>query len=652
MKLDPFIKFIGLWFCLLISFSGVGQMGDSTQIEQLNQSAFELRNSNPDSALVLVKEALNIAEKINHSEGKALSYSRMGVVLQRLGQYQEALEMFQKSIGYYQSINQPSKVGEVYCNIGIVYKKKGDFDLALGAYLNGLDLLEDESSKAFVYNNLANLYSLQENYNKAVGYYQLSLKIAEQEEDQKGISRTYQNLGILYSELDSLDLAKSYLLKSLVIEDQLGSRMGLANLNAQLGYLEELQSNYVAAESYYLKNLEILKVLDQKEDLAYGFNSLGVVYTLTQQYSKAESHFTAALELSNELGAKDLKSEVYFNLSNLYETLRQFERSLLYFQKHAELKDSIFNEVKSQQFNELTTQYETEKKERDILILKRQNELNTIKIAKQKGDIINQKLLLVVSFLMVVVIAVFAITYRQKLKTQKLITRQEKEINQQKSTELLRNQEVHYLNSMMVLQEKERSRIAADLHDGLGNFLATVRLYFDTLRPKINALTKEEQEQFDKASLLLVKASDETRKIAHDMSNGNLMQFGLVKAIEDVASIINSTKAIEVSVNSFDMEISLDQQLEVQLFKTIQELLNNVLKHAKAEKVTIQIVRHEDMLNVIVEDDGVGFSPPKIEKGLGFRSIEERVEEWNGEFMIDSREGVGTTVIVNIPIEA
>lgn len=651
MKLFRY-KYFAL-FCFISSLSLLkvqAQKGNVTDVYYLNELAFELRNSNPDSALQIVNKAILLADASGELEQQALSYSRKGVVLQRLGRYDEALKALEKSIQYYQKANDNSEIGQVYCNMGIVHKKKGDFDLALKAYLMGLEMLTDQTSKAVMYNNIANIYSLQENYEKAVSYYQEAVELSEKQNDSIGMSRAYQNLGILYSELDSLKIAKTYFKKSLVIEQSIGSEKGLANLNSQLGYIEELQENYTSAERYYLDGLRLQRKLDQKEEVAYGLNSLGVVNLLLSRYRKAEKYFIKGLKLSEELGTKDLSREINYNLSQLHENRGDFKRSLAYFHVYSALNDSIYNETKSRQIAELTTKYETERKEKDIVILTRQNELNSVKIEKQKGDLVNQKLLLAIALLLIAVVSILAVSYRQKLNVQKIISSQERKLSHQKSTEILKSQEIHYLNSMMTLQEKERKRIASDLHDRLGNFLATVKLYFDTLQSRVSTLTDEEQYQFEKASQLLTKACDETRKIAHDMSSGAITQFGLIKAIEDIASIINSSKSIKIDVNAFDLDSKLDQKMEIQVFKIIQELLSNILKHAQATKATIQVIRHEDLLNIIVEDNGVGFNRPIESKGMGLNSIEKRVADMNGEFLVDSTPGSGTTMIINIPM--
>ncbi|MEO1655962.1 MAG: sensor histidine kinase, partial [Bacteroidota bacterium] len=220
-----------------------------------------------------------------------------------------------------------------------------------------------------------------------------------------------------------------------------------------------------------------------------------------------------------------------------------------------------------------------------------------------------------------------------------------------KIKDLLVEQELKSLSAMLEGQEKERNRIAKDLHDRLGGLLSTVKIHFQAVEKQITAIKLQNQEQYLKANQLLDDACAEVRKVALDLESGVLQQFGLIPALLDLKHTIEGGEMLEINLVDVGFEEKrLDAKMEIEIYRVIQELLSNIMRHAQASEVEIQLFRKEkNNLNITVEDNGKGFDPeaPDFKKGMGLNNIDYRVKQLGGEISIDSHLGKGTTTIIN-----
>ena len=157
-------------------------------------------------------------------------------------------------------------------------------------------------------------------------------------------------------------------------------------------------------------------------------------------------------------------------------------------------------------------------------------------------------------------------------------------------------------------------------------------------------------KQLAKVDNLIDEACDEVRKIAHDMASNNISDFGLRKSIQLLAERVNGSAGLQIQMASFGMSERFDRATEISLYRVVQEIISNVLKHARATVVEVNLTRNHDSLNILIEDNGIGFDPSKSTGGLGLKSIESRVESLNGTIVFDSAPGRGTTVSIDIEL--
>lgn len=428
-------------------------------------------------------------------------------------------------------------------------------------------------------------------------------------------------------------------LKKIEIKNKINSKL-LSRFNIQKAYKFEIL-NQTDSASYVYKN-----IIKTNEGLPFNkhlvFKSL---IRLSEIYSKKKKYQEAldAIEYSKKfLNKSDLAKSNFYILryqSKNLEKLKRYEEAYSSLQKSLEIEYDLDYRRNTLQNSSLEIQLNTAEKEKQILIEQQQKKRNQ-NIAIGLGG----------SLFLGSIIAI--LVYRNTKRKQR-IAEQEREIEIQKTEKLLKEQELTAIDAMISGQEKERQRLANDLHDNLGSALATVKLHFDHLKNNRNNPNIENVEElYSKTNNLLDEAYQKVRTIAHEKNSGVMANQGLLPAIKKLASKASNGDQLQIEVQDYGLDERLDNALEISIFRMIQELITNIIKHANATEINISLTNHDSLLNIIVEDNGKGFDAKVLPEkdGMGLKSIEKRVEHMEGTFEIDSTIGKGTNIIINIPI--
>jgi PAS domain S-box-containing protein len=201
-------------------------------------------------------------------------------------------------------------------------------------------------------------------------------------------------------------------------------------------------------------------------------------------------------------------------------------------------------------------------------------------------------------------------------------------------------------------QENERSRLAKEIHDGIGPLLSTTNLYLESLLPDIQKCSPEAKKRYDSIAGLLNMLSREIRNISRALMPIAVEDFGLVSALEDMVEKARGIAGIQVHLFTSGMKSRLSHESELGLYRIVQELLNNTLKYAKAQSVNIQLIRHPESIVLTYEDDGKGFNydGSLSTGGFGLRDIQARVKSLGGSFTLDTSRGRGVVATVELPV--
>lgn len=408
----------------------------------------------------------------------------------------------------------------------------------------------------------------------------------------------------------------------------------LPKLYLEIALYHQFQDNLKKSEAYYQK------VLTASYDLPYYRDSKFSAITKIAYLNHLQGKSAEALKKLEEAACcynpqDSLKNNFFveYYRSLFYEGLGADSLALTHYKNYVEASQNMNFRDNSLEISRLQVELETEKKANQ-LNLEKQNRKRLLGIVSLLG------------FILVVGLIIGTLVIQNSRKKRKL-AEQQKVLEVQKVSNLLKEQELAGIDAMIEGQEKERSRIAAELHDDLGALMTNVRLHFEALK------NTPSEDLFQKTDTLLDEAYAQVRSIAHAKNSGVMADQGLLKAIEELALKISQLNGLQVEVHAHGMHTRLENSLELNLFRIIQELITNVIKHARATTLTIHLVNHGDSLNLMVEDDGIGFDPKHISRrsdGMGISTIDKRVAHLNGSLEIESEPGKGTSVIIDLPL--
>jgi signal transduction histidine kinase len=325
-------------------------------------------------------------------------------------------------------------------------------------------------------------------------------------------------------------------------------------------------------------------------------------------------------------------------MSQIKEKQKQFALALDFRKKYDSLNDTLMSSSRTKFINQLEAKYNTAQKNNQIT--QQQLSISENQRIIQRKNTLNAALISGVLFLLIVGILV----YRNFNHRNKLLWQNQK-LREQRITELEQERKLVAAQSVMKGQEEERSRLARDLHDGVGGLLSGVKLSMSNMKGNV-FLSEENAHSFENVISQLDQSIVELRRVSHNMMPEALIKYGLKEALENYCENINVSGKIKVQLQTYGMEKRMEQSTEIIIYRMIQELLNNVIKHAEAKNVLIQLVRKEDHFNLTVEDDGKGFDTKEIETktGAGLANIKARAEYLNGNVDIVSKKGEGTSV--------
>ncbi|WP_299556047.1 sensor histidine kinase [Seonamhaeicola sp.] len=521
---------------------------------------------------------------------------------------------------------------------GIILKRRDRHDLGFEELTKALIIFKQIDSLkhlANTYYEICDLLLQQNNLDIDIEpYADEYYSIAKKFNDPLMLARAYSKYASLSSRKDDFDSTISYYKKTIEKLKIINDTLRIAIIETNIGSIfYGTKKDSDSALYFYKKSLPVFKKYKIRQYVSNNYNNQAKAYELAGDHNKALEFYELTKDISlNEYNIKT--QEVYYdNQLKNYKALNDFENAFLSAEKLLAIKDSINNTEQNIAISEIKEQYDNEKLRAD--------NLESESKRKQAQNLLFGSLVLLgfggITFFLI----------QKNTKRKQKLAEQEKALESQKLATVLKEQELLSIDAMIEGQEKERQRIANDLHDDLGGLMATVKLHFNALKDK------QTPELYDKTTTLLDEAYQKIRSIAHAKNSGVIAKQGLLKAVNQMAEKVSAANKITIDVIDHGLENRLENSLELTIFRIIQELVTNIIKHANATEATIHLTNHEETLNIMVEDNGKGFNPSQIttrHKGMGISSIDKRVEHLNGTMTIESELKKGTTVIIDIPI--
>lgn len=612
---------------------------DSVKAEALLDLAWQKMYSDGPGALKDARHGIAMLHKINSLRIEGYAYTVIGVVHWVAASYDSATYFLNKSANAYIRNNDLRGLSAVYNNLSLVSQNKSDYPSALSFATKALKTAEQMGNEQMTGNALftiGNIHYLMEENEKALEHYRNALSIKTKLNDSQNIQKIYLNLGSAFHNLQELDSAAYYYAKCVQTSEPLGDFKAMAIASTNLGNLALDNHEPNKALIHYQKSAEIYQTkLHNDYDHSLLLHSLAKAHMELGNYTLAEDFGKQSLALSVKIDDDKRLVSAHTVLSEIYEKKGDYRNALSAFKQAQSFRDSIFNVEKAGLLADIQTKYETEKKEAQII-------LQEAEIAEQKAS--NQRNLILIFSLVIILILATVLFFlnqnRQKKARQLLIQQKEIEVKEA------------YINAALESQELERKRFAQDLHDGFGQLISALRLNISNLQHEGDDLNSK-SKVVDQSEKILQEMHTEIRNIAFNLMPATLIQFGLKEAVNELAQRLNSTGNIKILSDAQEMRGRLTELQEISLYRVIQEWVNNVIKYSEAQKITIQLVRHEQELSVLIEDDGKGFDPANLKqsKGNGWRNIQSRLQRIKADFEVDSHpQRNGSSLIIDVPV--
>lgn len=622
----------------LINFVTSSQAADSVKIKAYGDISWELMGVDINRSLEYAKKERDLSKASARKADQAQSESDLGNVYNRMGQYDSALSHYFAGLEIRKMLRQPEKMAGIYSNIATVYMRENKFKEALDINFKSLKIFEekkDSAKQANVLGNIGNIYYELEQNKSADQFLRRGLVIAKAIKTPVITGNILVNLGGLKFGEHQLDSALFYFTEAEKIMVENSLPYNLAAVYNNIGKIYAEKKEYSRAASYYEKALKNRETLNDKFGIGLSNMSLGELYLQINEPDKSIGYLNKAVDIFLSLGSYINLKQSYGHLAKAYEAKNDYKTSIKYIQLYAQYKDSVYTKDIADKLMEMQTRFQTEKK--DLEIARQNDEILLSKAEIERKNIITY--ILIVSILLVLLIS-YLLYNRYKLKQKALL-----------HAELLHQQELR-AKAIIDAEEKERIRIARDLHDGVGQTLSAAKLNLSSLESKLQLTEMETQSALKNAIDLVDDSVKEVRAVSHSMMPNALLKAGLVAAVREFINKLSTIEQLKIDLEITGLNERLEQSTETVLFRVLQEIVSNIIKHAKANQITIQIVKHETELTIMIEDNGVGFDTKKMNEfsGIGLKNITSRIEFLKGSVNFDSVPGKGTTVIIEIPL--
>ena len=617
----------------------INQLPDDTnKVNRLNTLAGKIQFADPVKAIDLLKSSIRISEEIKYPLGASTAYGMQANLLFYEMKLDSAKQLIDKAYALVKNNgtipyrNQVALLTNLY---GSIQQQKQKYDSAVEKYLEAAKIYAEtgnESKIIYTCYNLSVMYGFLEDTSKALYYAREANKIAVNVNDSTFIIRSLIVLSEAMLTMKKYDSVLLLSQKGLVMSELQKTPFTIGKFHELLGqYFIENRNKADSAIFHFNVALQYFKSINIPYDIARVLQKKGNAFLEGKDYNNAIKYSKEASALAKDLKLDQVLHYSLLDLVKASEKLGLLDESYQYLKEYVTVNDSLQNRTNRKRVNELETRYQTQKKEAQLLA-----QQATI----QKKNMLNY-ILAGSALALIVILSLSYRTYQQKQK-----------IQQQRIIDLETQQQLNATEAVLKGEEQERTRLAKDLHDGLGGMLSGIKYSFNTMKGNL-IMTPENTQAFERSMDMLDSSIKEMRRVAHNMMPEALVNFGLDTALKDFCNDISKSGALEVTYQSIGLETTvLDQTFAITIYRVVQELIHNTMKHAAARNAIVQITNTNGHLTVTVEDDGKGFDTSVLNQsdGIGWSNIQNRVEFLKGTLDVKSEKEKGTSVYIELTI--
>ncbi len=614
-----------------------GATSDSMRAKLYLSLSNQMGSANLDSAIGICKQGLVAAEKCGHKKLAISCHNLLGNFFQRRSQFTEALKEYELNLKLLQGMNNKAGMSIMYGGIANCYGMKGELDSAVKYRLAAVKMAEASGSKksiAAAHGNLGELYFTMKNYPKALESFRYHLKLSEEIGDRGGMIIPLSNVAYALMQTGKSEEALPLLLKALSFANETGNHEGLSVVLNNLGtiYLERKEAE--KASGYFKQSLQVADEIGDEMDAALAYVALGEINLDQHNYQQALSYFEKAYQKARPGEMNERMQNALLGMATAYEKLGKSTEALKYFKKYSENKDSMLNEDIARQVTEMTTRYETEKKENQIKLLNKESELQKTEAARKEAEFAVMRNSLIIGSVLLLLIFIGVLFFIRNRRAHERI-KMEKQVIELEQQALRLQMNPHFIfNSLSSINNFIGKNEAAEAKKFLTKFSKLMRLILENSREEFVPIQKEIE------SLQYYMDLEQLR-----------------------------------SGNKFDFELQLDGQIDPENLlippMLIQPHLENAVLHGIMPKegkgkILLSFTKKNGGLVCIIEDNGVGrkkASEIKAMEGSTHRSLalavtQERLTILNSEEtkiqledLYENEKASGTRIKFTLPVK-
>ncbi len=588
---------------------------DTTRIRILNQLADVLNSKSPVQSIEYGQEAYELAKQIDNPNGMVLALYRIGISQGFNNDYGKAIEYLMQSGRLAEEIGDKKTAANCYTNIGGAYYVSNNYEQQLNFYLRSLKLyqaLDDKKGIGSILSGIGGVYASTSQYDLAMENYTEATRYLKEIDDRNQMAKVYVNIGNLYNSKKEFSTALQFFTEAFDLFKELDNNRGMAASKSGKGEAYFQQGNYSLAEINLKEGLQINRKSNHQYSVAENLILLGKIVLAENRFDQAFEYFNEAIRLSQELNSKSNLSKIYLQLANLHQMKSDYKSAFTFYKLHKSYNDSILNIEKTKQLQSLQLKFESEKKEKEIQILKSEKTLSNIYIK-----------VAILAFLVTLVIGVLSfIWYRTSSRTKRQL-----EI------------------------ERMRNHIAQDLHDDIGSTLSSINM--------ISRMNSQDVLNGGVASTSFAQIEDHSGKMLSQMVDiiwsinpGNDTLDEIVLHMKEFAADILEPKNIDYCFHESGnvKNQKIDATIRKNLYLIFKEALNNAMKYSQCTTIDITLKLTTSLLALDLVDNGTGFSINEVKLGNGLNNMKARANLMKGVLKIESAQGKGTRLSIAVQI--
>ncbi|MBY0535659.1 MAG: sensor histidine kinase [Chitinophagaceae bacterium] len=644
-----FLTFILLFSAILTKAQGIDNIDslkkvlvsakeDTNKVFLLIKIGQQVEYSNLEEAKQYYDKARILSERLNYPFGIHKYIANYTAVLNAQGKFDSAVLLNRKSIDICLGLKNEIELGKAYSNLAAAYTNMDEADSALLYFEKAIVYLKKMDNpivQSIVLDNMSILYLTVQQTEKAIEMSLEAKKVAVLEDNPFQYANILLNLGNAYDRSGNYKEATKCIDEAEPIIRKYNFRN--LELSVNLNRMDILikQTKYDKIEPYATRALALSRELKNRSSEVNSLRGMGYYYFYKKDFKKAEIYAQEAIKVSDETLQKMQKAYCLELLSNIYMATDRLEQASIYKNWSSLLQDTVTNERVRKQSVAIEKKYQLQLKQERIEQLTKNQKIQKLELSQKRNW---NYTLIGILIVLVVIAGLYYKNFRQKqlLKDQKI-------------AELEYEKKLNATEAVLQGETQERQRIAKDLHDGLGGMLSGIKHSLNSMKENM-VLSAEWALRFERSIDMLNSSIQEMRRVAHNMMPENLLKFGLNAALNDYCKELNQSGKIAISYQSLGMENSPNNKNSVHVYRIVQELVNNILKHASAKTALVQLSLSGNCLSITVEDDGIGFDPTTLSNssGIGMSNINNRIELLNGTIDIKSAPNEGSSFHIEI----